>query len=80
MRAHPRPRLRVSADFTRGQQCCSEHHEGCRSTSAQSSTPRVALDLMDYFFTDPQIPEGYTSSDTVAEHDSDDAVFRINVL
>eukprot|EP00969_Alexandrium_andersonii_P063535 2797515-Alexandrium_andersonii.AAC.1 len=34
---------------------------------------------MDYFFTDPQMPEGSTSPDTAAERDSDGAVFRINV-
>eukprot|EP00969_Alexandrium_andersonii_P187205 8271469-Alexandrium_andersonii.AAC.1 len=64
MPAHPRPRLRMSSDFARGHQCCSELHEGRRSTSAQGDTPRVALDLMGYFFTDPQIPEGSPSFDT----------------
>eukprot|EP00969_Alexandrium_andersonii_P218058 9630980-Alexandrium_andersonii.AAC.1 len=31
-----------------GHRCCSELHEGCRSTSPQGSTPWVALDLMGY--------------------------------
>eukprot|EP00969_Alexandrium_andersonii_P310490 13720390-Alexandrium_andersonii.AAC.1 len=63
----------MSSDFAKGHHCCSELHEDCRSTSAQGSTPWVALGLMDYFFTDLQIPEGSTSFDMVAERDSDDA-------
>eukprot|EP00969_Alexandrium_andersonii_P087490 3859913-Alexandrium_andersonii.AAC.1 len=63
MRARPRPRLHMSSDSAQRHQCRSELHEGCRSISARGATPRVALDLMGYFFTDPQIPEGSTSFD-----------------
>eukprot|EP00975_Prorocentrum_lima_P015860 3368313-Prorocentrum_lima.AAC.1 len=63
----------MSSDFSGGCHGCSGLHEECRSTSAQGETPWVALDLMDYFFNDPQIPEGSTSFDMVAEHGSDDA-------
>eukprot|EP00969_Alexandrium_andersonii_P048408 2123520-Alexandrium_andersonii.AAC.1 len=80
MRARPRHRLHMSSDPAQGHRCCSELHEGDRSTSAQGcSSLWVALDIADYFFTDPQIPEGSTDLKKVAERDSDDAVFRINV-
>eukprot|EP00969_Alexandrium_andersonii_P302985 13393132-Alexandrium_andersonii.AAC.1 len=66
MRAHPRPRLRMSSGFAQGRRCRSEHREGCCSTSAQGETPWVALDLMDFFFfADPQSPEGPTSFDSL---------------
>eukprot|EP00969_Alexandrium_andersonii_P179959 7954208-Alexandrium_andersonii.AAC.1 len=78
MRARPRPRLHMSSGFAQGHRCCSELREGCRSTSAQGSSPRVALGLMDYFFTAPQTLEGSTYFGAVAERDSDDAVFRTN--
>eukprot|EP00969_Alexandrium_andersonii_P228908 10109718-Alexandrium_andersonii.AAC.1 len=43
----------MSADSAQG------HREGGRGTSAQGcSSPWVAMDLVDYFFTGPQIPEG----------------------
>eukprot|EP00969_Alexandrium_andersonii_P235616 10402931-Alexandrium_andersonii.AAC.1 len=53
----------MSSDFAQGHRCCSELREGCRSTSAQGSTPRVALDLVGNSSLTTQIPEGSTSSD-----------------
>eukprot|EP00969_Alexandrium_andersonii_P251423 11112010-Alexandrium_andersonii.AAC.1 len=58
----------MSSDFAQGHQCCSEFHEGDRNTSAQGSLPRVALGLMGYFSTGPQIPEGSTDFDVGIRH------------
>ena len=53
----------MTSDFSGDCKGCSGLHEECRGTSAQGETPWVALDLMEYFFNDPQIAEESTSSD-----------------
>ena len=80
MRARPR-HLHMSSDFAQGHRHVHDCCEGGCGTSAQgSSTPWVALDLMDFFYGDPQNAEDFTAFDTGAAPDCSEADQGLGVL